>query len=198
MSVDQDNVRRDDVREDDVRRDDVRQGDVDYGGAGSGGIAAHYERSSLRLPLRPRLTARLCALGAAALLLADAVFQVGLAAGAPWGAAAWGGQHVHLPAGLRAASAVSVVVLVALATAVLRYGGWRTPVAPPVGWLRPTVFAVTAFAFLNTLANLASRSSTERTIMAPATVALALLCGTLVVVGPRSRSRQDVAAEAEH
>jgi hypothetical protein len=133
----------------------------------------------------PRPVARWCGLGAAALLLADAAFQTGLAAGAPWGAAAWGGQHTHLPAGMRAASAVSVLVLAALASAVLRFGGWRVPVAPPAGWLRATVWAVTGFAVLNTLANLASRSATEREIMAPATVVLAVLCGTLARVGAR-------------
>lgn len=157
------------------------------------------QANATTLSARPRPTsrplARLCGLGAAALLLADAGFQIGLAAGAPWGAAAWGGQHVHLPAGLRAASAVSVLVLVALATAVLRFAGWRTPVGPPAGWLRPVVWAVTGFAVLNTLANLASRSAAERTIMAPATVALALLGGTLALVG--ARPGRDGAAPAE-
>ena len=40
-----------------------------------------------------------------------AAFQVALAAGAPWGRAAWGGQHQgRLPARLRIASAVAAGV----------------------------------------------------------------------------------------
>jgi hypothetical protein len=128
---------------------------------------------------------RFCALGAAALLLADAGFQICLAAGAPWGEAAWGGQRVHLPAGLRVASAISALVLLALAIPVLRLAG-RRATDTPAGWLRPTMWVVTVFAILNTLGNLASRSAVERTIMSPATVALALMCGVLATVGTRA------------
>lgn len=52
----------------------------------------------------------------AALFGGLAVFQVGLAAGLPWGVAAWGGAHPgHLPTGFRLASAASAVVWAAIA-----------------------------------------------------------------------------------
>ena len=57
--------------------------------------------------------------GIAALLLSGmAGFQIALAAGAPWGAAAWGGANPGvLPRGLRVSSAGSALVYVLLAVA---------------------------------------------------------------------------------
>lgn len=50
-----------------------------------------------------------------ALFLAAAAFQTALAAGAPWGAAAWGGDHHGtLPVGYRLGSAGSAAVLATL------------------------------------------------------------------------------------
>ena len=58
------------------------------------------------------LTARDAGRAGGTLLAGVALFQVGLAAGAPWGAAAWGGTRPgRLPPGMRAASATSAVLL---------------------------------------------------------------------------------------
>ena len=47
----------------------------------------------------------------ATLLLIQVVFQLALAAGAPWGRAAWGGQNDGvLPVGFRVASGIAAVV----------------------------------------------------------------------------------------
>ena len=72
---------------------------------------------NLRRTGRPvDLTAALAAIGFASL----AIFQAALAAGAPWGDAAWGGGNAHLSAGQRAASAVAAAVYVAATLIVCR------------------------------------------------------------------------------
>ena len=111
------------------------------------------------------LTAGLAAL----LLVAIAVFQACLAAGAPWGAYAWGGQHPGvLPTKLRAASGVAVVLYLALVLVPLGAAGW-------IGWTPPAflLWGLTAFFVLGALANGASRSQAERAIWTPVTVVLA-------------------------
>ena len=66
-----------------------------------------------------RVAAVLAAIGFAAL----AGFQAALAAGAPWGHAAWGGADAHLSANQRGASAVAAAVYVAATLIVLCRGG---------------------------------------------------------------------------
>jgi hypothetical protein len=77
-------------------------------------------------------------------------FQVALALGAPWGAAAWGGTtHGPLPANLRIASAVAGTVWAVAAVIVLRRAGCHV-VALPTGlawwgtWILVGVLAVGA------------------------------------------------------
>lgn len=54
----------------------------------------------------------LAAILAVALLAVIAAFQLGLAFGAPWGAAAWGGKHPGtLPRKLRIASGIAAIVV---------------------------------------------------------------------------------------
>ena len=60
----------------------------------------------------------------AALIACTILFQIGLAAGMPWGELAWGGSHPGtLPRQLRIASDASVAVLLALAFVVLVRAG---------------------------------------------------------------------------
>jgi hypothetical protein len=113
---------------------------------------------------------------AVVLLASLMVFQVALAAGAPLGAAAWGGRHAGvLPASLRIASGVAAVVLYpAIILLVLVSSGlvatdWLPGAGTTAMWL------VTAFFAIGTLANLASRSRTER-FWAPVSLALAICC----------------------
>lgn len=100
---------------------------------------------------------------ATVLLVGLSFFQIALAAGAPWGAASWGGTHAGtLPRGLRIASGLAGVVvyplliLVTLAAAGIVEVSWL-PV-PGAGWM----WVLTAFFAVGTLANLASRSRIER------------------------------------
>ena len=105
----------------------------------------------------------------AAALLTLAGFQVALALGAPWGAAAWGGTHDGaLPAGLRAGSAVAALVWVGVALVVLRR------LLGPVG-RRRTLLVVAVYSCLGVLLNAASPSSLERAIWAPFCVVVAVL-----------------------
>jgi len=101
------------------------------------------------------------------LLAALAVFQVALVAGAPLGRFAWGGQNRVLPTGLRAGSAISVVIY-----AVIGWLVWRAVDQPEDAWL----WVITAYFALGIALNAASRSLPERLVMTPVVVVLALSC----------------------
>jgi hypothetical protein len=115
------------------------------------------------------------AVAASVLLAALAAFQIALAAGAPLGRLAWGGQHRVLPRGLRIGSAVSVVLY-----ALFAYLIWRAVVqATGVGDVQdgsPLIWVLTAYFAVGVLANLASRSRPERFVMTPVALVLALSC----------------------
>jgi len=119
------------------------------------------------------------ALAAAALLLGVAGFQTGLAAGAPWGAASYGGRAAtddgRLPAPMRAMSAVAVVILVLAAWTVLAQGGVLSSGPVSDGALRNVTFGIAAYLALNTLGNVTSKSRTERVVMGSISVILVVL-----------------------
>lgn len=103
-------------------------------------------------------------------------FQVLLAAGVPWGAAAWGGRHPGvLPAGYRVASAVSgivvfpLLILYVIDSADLADISWLPGSGPAAMWV------LFGFFVLGTLMNAASRSRIER-IWAPVNLTLAVCC----------------------
>jgi hypothetical protein len=105
---------------------------------------------------------------AVALLAGVGSFQLALVAGAPWGAAAWGGQAPGvLPPSLRVASAGSVLVYGGLAALVLTDRLGRTA-------RRRLLTGASALMALGTVANLASQSPVEK-IWAPVAAALAVL-----------------------
>ncbi len=92
-----------------------------------------------------------------------AAFQLALALGAPWGAAAWGGQTTGvLPGGLRAASAASAVawLLIAAVAAGLVLG--RTG-------RRRTLLGAALYATAGIALNAASPSGVERAVWVPLT-----------------------------
>ncbi len=110
-----------------------------------------------------------------------AVFQIALAAGAPWGEWAFGGQNKGaLPVNLRISSIVSLLVYAAQIT---HYGAvaefWVSPfgivVAPVLDW----VFVV--FFSLGLVMNLISRSHKERNLWAPV-VAVSLGCALVIAL----------------
>ncbi|MCU1532834.1 MAG: hypothetical protein JWO49_2405 [Arthrobacter sp.] len=105
---------------------------------------------------------------AASLFLGVAGFQVLLAAGAPWGSAAYGGANSGvLPESLRATSAGAAVVYLALATV----AGTRLVSIPA---RRRFMYGAAALMMVGAVMNIASPSFIERIIWTPVTVMLVL------------------------
>lgn len=123
----------------------------------------------------------IAALVALALLGALVAFQLALALGAPFGAAAWGGRNPGvLPRSLRIASAVvGLVIYPILAAVILAAAGliddaWL-PLDPTVAmWILTGFFAIGAFV------NAISRSAPER-VWAPVSAALAICCAIIAM-----------------
>jgi hypothetical protein len=125
---------------------------------------------------------RAAAMAAASGFVLVACFQVGLALGAPWGRAAWGGAHDRLPATLRTASAVAAALWIAAALVILDVAGYD-PIPLPfavAGWVAWVLFGMLA---LGALMNLASRSRWERFLMSPFALVLSLLCLVVALEG---------------
>jgi hypothetical protein len=126
---------------------------------------------SVRHQTLVRRTAIVVAAGFAGLVL----FQLALAAGAPLGAAAWGGAEAVLPATLRIGSALAVLLYAVGAFAVLRCAGFT------IGWMPQRFARVATWVFgvvlpLSALANAASTSEWERFLLAPLGLMLGVLC----------------------
>jgi hypothetical protein len=117
---------------------------------------------------------------AACLLGVVVLFQLALAAGAPWGAAAYGGRAAlddgRLPPRYRVASACTAVILAGALWLVLAAGAVisPTPIAENVlgvgAWVLVGLFA------LNTVGNLAGRHPVERWAAGGITAVLTILC----------------------
>jgi len=112
---------------------------------------------------------------AVVLLVALAVFQVALAAGAPLGHLAWGGQYRVLPSRLRVGSAVSTG-LYAVFAVVIWAAASRSSAVAEVG-----IWVLTAFFGIGVLMNAISRSRPERLLMTPVVLVLALCCLAIAV-----------------
>ena len=127
------------------------------------------------------------AIGACGLLLVAAAFQVALAAGAPWAAAAYGGRAARpdgrLPTRYRVASVFTAGALVGICWVLLLRGGVvGSTSAHPV--LTGACWALAGLFGLNTVGNLAGRHPVERWGMGAVTAALTVLC-VLLALGPR-------------
>jgi hypothetical protein len=131
---------------------------------------------------------------AAALLYAGVsagvvVFQVALAAGAPWGTYAMGGAFPgKLPVTLRIAALAQAALIVGMSVVVLSRAGLVLAGWPKVTrWL---VWCVVAFAALSLVLNLITPSAGERALWAP--VALLLLASSTVVAIADSLGRSEI------
>lgn len=106
------------------------------------------------------------------------VFQVALAAGAPWGEYAMGGAFPgQFPPALRVTALVQAALLLAMAAVVLSRARLILP-----GWLRVSrwlIWFVVAFAAVSFLLNLFTPSAGERALWAPA--AFLLLVSSAIV-----------------
>ncbi|MEI3868726.1 hypothetical protein V6S02_16710 [Microbacterium sp. CCNWLW134] len=116
------------------------------------------------MPFAVALTVLLVLLGA---------FQLALAAGAPLGHFAWGGQHRVLPTRLRVGSVVSILiyaVIVLIAWSPVGAIGLFPRVVSEVG-----MWVVFGYFALGIVMNALSRSRPERFTMTPVCVVLAVL-----------------------
>ena len=109
------------------------------------------------------------------------LFQIALAVGAPWGSAAWGGQNpgilppkFRIASGFAAVAIYPYVILLVLGSADVAELDWL----PGTG--RLAMWVLVGFFTLGTLANLASRSKTER-IWGPVTLIIAACCGVIAL-----------------
>jgi hypothetical protein len=124
----------------------------------------------------------LAAILAVVLLVGIAAFQLALALGAPWGAAAWGGQHPGvLPRRFRIASGIAALVVypliiaLVLASAGIISDGWLPVDAALIMW------ALAGLLGLGAVMNFVSRSPPERRWGA---VALTIaLCCVVIALG---------------
>jgi hypothetical protein len=135
--------------------------------------------------------ALLAARAAALLCSLIAGFQVLLAAGVPWGRAAWGGGQVELSDVQRVASGGAALLWAAAAVALLAFAGdvasGRLQGSPA---LRRIAWIIAGISGIGALMNLASPSVWERSIWAPVALATAVLSATAA----RSLARRPASA----
>jgi len=134
--------------------------------------------------------ARRCSIAAAVLFGTLASFQAALAAGLPWGEAAWGGGRAELGMGLRVASGVQAPLVVGFALVVLRRAGHSVWAPLPLRWLPAATWVLMGYMALGTLLNAASRSPIERVLWTPIAMSLAVLCGIVAAWSPKVPARQ--------
>jgi hypothetical protein len=100
---------------------------------------------------------------AIALLAGIVLFQAGLAAGKPWGRAAWGGRHRGvLPTRLRIASAIVAVAVYPLLIACVASSAELAPGRTLPGAGSAMMWVLTGLFFLGAVINAVSRSPIER------------------------------------
>lgn len=116
-----------------------------------------------------------------AVLAVLAVFQLALAAGAPLGRLAWGGQHRVLPTQRRIASAASVVVYAVFAVVALDRSG-QIDVLPDLV-SRIAMWVVFSYLVLSIVPNVLSKSPLERAVMVPVSALLAVLALVVALGG---------------
>ena len=117
---------------------------------------------------------------AASLLGIIALFQIALAAGAPWGAASWGGRHPgRLPTGYRIGSAVAGLFFYpAVAVFILDSAGVLGDETSSRG--AAGLWVLTGLFGFSTVINLISPSKVER-IWAPVALVLTVCCAVLAI-----------------
>lgn len=132
---------------------------------------------------------RVAAILYAVLSFGVVLFQIALAAGAPWGAYAMGGAFPgQFPAALRIAAIIQAVLLAGMGAVVLSRAGLILP-----GWSRVSrwlVWVVVAFAALSFVLNLITPSAGERAIWAPMAFLLLISSATVALAGSSGSSAE--------
>lgn len=107
------------------------------------------------------------------ILLVLCVFQIALAAGAPFGRLAWGGAHRLLPVRQRIASAAAPLIYAFFASFPLQKTGYVD--VWPSGWIEPGIWIIACYLAVSVGLNAMSKSRPERLVMTPVAAALAIL-----------------------
>jgi hypothetical protein len=119
------------------------------------------------------VSAALAARAFAGLTLIVCLFQLALAAGAPWGEFAMGGAFPGVyPPAMRVAAVVQSLILGAAALIVLVRAGLALPRWRPAS--RPLAWAVVALLAVGVILNLITPSGLERLVWAPVAILLFL------------------------
>jgi hypothetical protein len=113
------------------------------------------------------------AIAATIVLAGLAMFQAALAAGAPLGRFAWGGQRDKPPAAFRIASAATIPLYGLMAIVLLDRAGVTSVL--PGDAARIGAWVIFAYMIVGTVTNLISRSRSERFVMTPVAAVLAIL-----------------------
>lgn len=127
------------------------------------------------------MTLSLAATAFAGVLLLLGLFQVALAAGAPLGHLAWGGQHRVLSPPLRIGSLVSILLYALMAMVVLSKAAVVHII--PDGVATIGTWAVSAYCLVGIAMNALSRSKPERIAMVPVATLLFLLSLPVALAG---------------
>lgn len=106
------------------------------------------------------------------ILAALAILQAVLISGAPIGQFAWGGQHKVLPTKLRIGSVVAIILYILFALLLTDKAGLIDVVSDSVANIG--IWVVTVYLISGVLLNAISRSKSERLVIAPVTLVLAI------------------------
>ncbi len=121
----------------------------------------------------PEIAVVFCAAAFCAALGALALFQMLLIVGLPLGRYAWGGQNRVLPARLRVGSAIAIAIYAVMAVIALGRAELISVLPPLVAAV--AMWVVAAYLLLSVVPNLASKSQSERRVMVPVSLLLAVL-----------------------
>lgn len=116
-----------------------------------------------------------------------AVMQLLLALGLPIGRFAWGGQYETLPVGMRVASLVSIALYAFFASIALQKAG-ITNFYKNQKFVNVSIWVIVGYSTLGILMNAASRSDSERNVMTPTVIILAI-CN--FILAKKSKKAQD-------
>ncbi len=128
---------------------------------------------------------RTAAIVLAALLFGLAFFQLALAAGAPWGRAAFGGFTERPGTSLRISAAIATLIWAAAALISLRRAGLAVWSPLPSSWLPVAAWVIVGVLALSIVVNAISPSVLEKAIWIPFGVVATVLAVT-VALSPTS------------
>jgi hypothetical protein len=139
-----------------------------------------HERSGVISWLGSMETVQGVAVLAEIVLLVMSLFHLALAAGLPWGVAAWGGTHRIPPSTRRAGSVAAAAALACARLVILARAGLVVPGAHSM-LVRVASWAFAGYFALNTLGHLSSTRRVERVGMTPVAAMLAV-CFAIVAL----------------